>query len=244
LQDGWRSRVRLLTKVDPPIEGAKLDSATAAAMADAQVFASLRALQSDTLDVVMVREAWLLREANAFWDRLVELGNRGIIGVLGLSAQSPEEALLALAIPAIGHLQLPYNILDYRWDEAQVPQAARRRRDCVVHARSVYLQGLLAAGDPERWPRIDDVKSGEIIGRLDALAQEYGYADRAALCLAYARSRDWIDGIVIGMDNAQQLAANLVRFNDAPLDPVLATKFAKSLPRVPDALLDPSNWTH
>lgn len=241
LRDGWRSRVRLLTKIDLPIKRT-IDSAAAAAMVDAQAFASLRALRTDTLDVVMVREIWPLREANAFWDRLLQLRDNGIIGVLGLSAQSPEETLLGLAIPEIGHIQLPCNILDYRWNDAQVPQAVRRRPDCVIHARSVYLQGLLAAGGPDQWPLIDDLNPAEIITCLDMLAQENGFANRAALCLAYARSCDWIDGIVLGMDSAQQLATNLALFNETPLDPVHAAKLASSLPRVPHALLNPSKW--
>ena len=244
LRDGWRSRVRLLSKVDPPDEAVQRDATSAAAVADAQVFASLQALRTDMLDVVMLREAWPLRGANAFWDRMVELRDKGLIGVLGLSAQSPDEALLALKHPAIGHIQMPYNILDHRWDEAGIPQAARQRPDCVIHARSIYLQGLLAAGRPEDWPRVDGVRPAEIIERLDGAACDTGLADRAALCLAYVRSRDWIDGVVIGMDNAQQLAANLLRFNDAPLDPARAAEATASLPRVSDALLNPSNWTH
>jgi spore coat polysaccharide biosynthesis protein SpsF (cytidylyltransferase family)/aryl-alcohol dehydrogenase-like predicted oxidoreductase len=244
LHGGWRSRVRLLTKVDPPSESAQLDAATSAAMIDAQVFASLRALQTDSLDVVMLREAWPLRRANACWDRLVQLRDKGLIGMLGLSAQSPEEALLALKDLEIGHIQLPYNILDHRWEEAGVPSVARRRKDCIIHARSIYLQGLLTAGRADDWPRIGGVEPAEIIARLDDAARGSGLPNRAALCLAYVRGRDWIDGIVIGMDNAEQLAINLARFNDAPLDAEHGTEIAASLPRVPEALLNPSNWTH
>ncbi|MBX9829358.1 MAG: aldo/keto reductase [Xanthobacteraceae bacterium] len=243
LSGGWRSRVRLLTKVDPPAQTAELDTAGMVALADAQVFASLHALQTDRLDVVMLRDGWPFRQANAFWDRMVALRNVGLIGTLGLSAQSPEEALLALRNPAIGHIQMPYNILDHRWDAAGVPQAARQRPDCVIHARSIYLQGLLAAGGPDDWPRTDGVQPAEIIDRLDTAARETGLADRAALCLAYARSCDWIGGIAIGVDNAAQLAANLVRFNEPALDPAQAARIAASLPRVPDAFLDPSTWT-
>lgn len=244
LRDGWRSRARLLTKVDPPHETAGLDTAAATALADAQVFASLRSLRTESLDVVMLREAWPLRHANAFWDRLVELRDKGLIGVLGLSAQSPEEALLALENPSIAHIQLPYNILDHRWDDGGVPEAARQRPDCVIHARSIYLQGLLAAGRPEDWPRMDGLTPAEIIQSLDKAACEAGLADRATLCLAYARSRDWIDGIVLGMDNAGQLVANLALFNEAPLDAARATKIAAGLPRVPDGLLNPSHWSN
>jgi spore coat polysaccharide biosynthesis protein SpsF len=242
LRGGWRSRVRLLTKVDPPAEGES--TADALRHADDQVLASLRALRSDTLDVVMLREAWPLRRANAFWDRMLELRAKGTIGTLGLSAQTPKEALLALADPQIGHIQLPYNILDYRWHEAGVPQAARQRKNCVVHARSIYLQGLLVDRAPADWPLVAGVNATEIVAQLDAAARDAGFTDRAALCLAYARSRDWIDGIVIGVDNAAQLQENLSRFNDVPLDTERADGLAASLPRVPDGLLNPSTWSH
>src|SRR5262249_17959361 len=121
LRGGWRARVRLLTKIDPPDETEKLESTAAAAMVDTQVFASLHALQTDSIDVLMLRDAWPLRKANAFWDRMVQLRERGVVGVLGLSAQSPDEVLLALGNPMIGHIQMPYNILDHRWDDAGIP---------------------------------------------------------------------------------------------------------------------------
>jgi spore coat polysaccharide biosynthesis protein SpsF (cytidylyltransferase family)/aryl-alcohol dehydrogenase-like predicted oxidoreductase len=243
LRGGWRSRVRILTKVDPPPPGAGLAPATSAAIADSQVFASLHALRADMLDVVMIREAWPLRCSNAFWDRLLQLREQGVIGAIGLSAQTPEEALLALANPAVGHIQMPYNILDHRWEAAGVPQAALNRPDCVIHARSVFLQGLLAKGILERWPHLGVVAPAEIIRQLDSAVCEAGLPDRVALCLAYVRSRDWIDGIVIGVDNIEQLMSNLSRFNDTPFDSERAAKLAASLPRVPDVLLNPSNWT-
>ena len=54
----------------------------------------------------------------AVWERLLERLEDGTVLSLGVSVQSPEEASAALACPDVRHLQLPFNLLDWRWAEA------------------------------------------------------------------------------------------------------------------------------
>ena len=245
LRNGWRSRVRLLSKIDPPLENAAIrsDAAACSAIVDAQVFASLHALRSDDLDVVMLREAWPLKGRNAVMDRLLELKARGVIGIIGLSAQSPDEAILALDHPAIEHIQLPFNLLDHRWSDEGFLSRARKRGSRVIHVRSIYLQGLLADADPAQWPRMDGVDPAAIAATLGKAAAAAGQADRASLCLAYVRAQDWVDGVVIGVETMKQLTENLERFIPPSLDAAQAQRLEALMPRVPERWLDPSNWS-
>lgn len=244
LRNGWRSRVRLLSKIDPPAENAAIrsDAAACAALVDAQVYASLHSLRAEYLDVVMLREAWPLTGGSAIMDRLEELKARGLIGAIGLSAQSPDEAILALKHASIEHLQVPFNLLDHRWRDTTFLACARNRGKCIIHARSVYLQGLLADADSSLWPRMEGVDVPAITAALGKAAADVGQVDRASLCLAYVRAQDWIDGIVIGVETMKQLTENLSRFMAPPLDLAHVQRFEKTMPRLPERWLNPSNW--
>jgi aryl-alcohol dehydrogenase-like predicted oxidoreductase len=121
----------------------------------------------------------------AIWRRLREHLAEGTIHALGVSAQTPVEALTALGEAAVTHIQLPFNILDWRWRKAGVIAALKARPSVTEHVRSVFLQGVLTAGDPKNWPRISGVDAPATIARLTQTAEVYrrdSVADLASLC--------------------------------------------------------------
>jgi spore coat polysaccharide biosynthesis protein SpsF len=139
--------------------------------------------------------------------------------------------------------KLPFNLLDWRWQEAGIVAAIRARPTLTVHARSVFLQGVLSADDVSLWPgrrrlrSIPPLQSGSRIGSAPARRK-----DAADLCLAYVRAQDWIDGVVVGMETEAQLEANLSLTVRAPLNADQCAKIDASRPRVPEQLLDPAQW--
>src|SRR6185312_10018003 len=191
--------VRTITKLSPLSALSERPSWQAVTAAvDASIEQSRFALQREKLDCVLLHRAQHMTAFDgAVWARLLELRRQGTIASLGVSIQSPSEALMALASQDVDHIQLAFNILDWRWREAGVIAAIRKRGDVTVHARSIFLQGLLATDDPKAWPRIAGV------------AKEFNRESAADLCLAYARGQDWIDGTVVGMETEAQLDANL-----------------------------------
>jgi spore coat polysaccharide biosynthesis protein SpsF len=156
--------------------------------------------------------------------------------------QSPEEALAALRHPEIRHIQLPFNILDWRWEEGGTVAAIRNRKNVTVHARSVFLQGILAARDPAVWPVLQDVDASGLVAWLDGAAQREGRESAADLCLAFARGQDWIDGVVVGQETMEQLDVNLRLAARAPLSVESRVRILRTRPRVPAPLLDPAQW--
>jgi aryl-alcohol dehydrogenase-like predicted oxidoreductase len=176
------------------------------------------------------------------WKRLEHHLAKGTVSKLGVSVQSPQEALVALQHGKVGHLQLPFNVLDWRWHQADAIAAIRSRPGVKVHARSVFLQGVLAAVDPSVWPRIEEVDAPALIAWLSACACKFGRQNVADLCLAYVRGQDWVDGIVIGMETEEQLESNLALVARAALTPADCAVLEASRPRVPERLLDPAQW--
>jgi aryl-alcohol dehydrogenase-like predicted oxidoreductase len=177
----------------------------------------------------------------AVWKRLEHHVKEGTIKKLGVSVQSPEEARKALAHPNVQHLQLPFNVLDWRSNRV-IPRVRKKKRSVTVHARSVFLQGVLTANDPSVWPHVPDVDPPLLINWLNRKATEFGRESVADLCLAYVRGQDWIDGVVVGMETEAQLETNLALNERPPLTAKECAAIARSRPRVPEQLLDPAQW--
>ena len=161
LAGAWRSRVQVVTKLDPLATLAH-DAAAAEVRAavDDSVRRSREALQAGKLSTLLLHRSSHHHDwGGAVWRRLLELREEGMIDTLGASVYEPGEALELLQDPAIAHLQIPMNVLDWRWRASGTSQtlgqtlarALADRPDVVVHARSALLQGLLVS-PAAAWP--------------------------------------------------------------------------------------------
>jgi len=242
--DGWPPHVQIVTKLSnldelPP--DASHD--TVRSLVDESIKQSKAALGLTSISTLLLHNVRLLRAWDgAAWQRLREHEADGSIGIVGASVNSPKEARLALAEEHIRHLQLPYNIMDHRWDDADFQKAVRSRSDMVVHARSALLQGILADKDPSAWPIIDGLNVSSLMAWLD---MEYQRLDRkgiADLCFAYVRAQTWIHGVVVGMETMQQLSDNIELFVASPLERPDCEALRARRPLVPDDLLVPGRW--
>lgn len=213
------------------------------AAVDSSIAQSCAALGLSRLPCLLLHRAVHMTDHDgAIWWRLLEHLRDGTVERLGVSVQSPREALAALANSAIRHIQMPFNLLDWRWREAGVPAACLTRPGVTVHTRSVFLQGLLAADDPVLWPRIEGVDAVAVLATLRGLVRDLGRESLADLCLAYVRGQDFVDGVVVGMETAEQLDLNLHLAAKRPLEPEECAVVADRVPRLPEQLLDPAQW--
>jgi aryl-alcohol dehydrogenase-like predicted oxidoreductase len=149
---------------------------------------------------------------------------------------------MALEAAAVTHVQLPFNILDWRWRESGVIAALQARSSVTVHARSVFLQGVLAAGDPKIWPRISGVDAPATIAWLTQTTEAFRRASVADLALAFARGQSWIDGVVVGQETETQLDENLRLCSHPPLSVEDCDTIAATAPRLPAIFLNPARW--
>jgi aryl-alcohol dehydrogenase-like predicted oxidoreductase len=217
--------------------------AAAVAAAEASVAQSCAALKTDRLDCLLLHRAvHRTMFGGAIWQRLLDFVAAGIIGKLGVSVQSTAEAADALACPEVQHIQMPFNLLDWRWREAGIVAALTKRPDVAVHVRSVFLQGLLAAGDPAIWPQISGVDQFVLLAKLDHLVRELHRDGAADLCMAYSRGQKFIAGVVIGLETEAQLDENLRLMGRPPLTSAECRLVENSLPHVPEQLLNPALW--
>jgi spore coat polysaccharide biosynthesis protein SpsF len=206
------------------------------------VFVSCHSLRCRSLEVLMLHRAEHLRShGGRIRSLLTELKQRGLIRELGVSVYNPEQALEALQDAEMLHLQIPTNLLDRRWDRAGVPAALAQRPEVTVYTRSAFLQGALLL-PPERWPQVAAGRAHAWCAQLDRLVAELGRQGRADLCIAYVLAQPWIDSVVLGVETAAQLQANLQLVRQPPLAADALRAIATAFADVPDTVLNPSLW--
>jgi spore coat polysaccharide biosynthesis protein SpsF (cytidylyltransferase family)/aryl-alcohol dehydrogenase-like predicted oxidoreductase len=234
--------LQIVTKLSPLTAVADAASAEEVRRAvDADVEASCRELKRSRLDVMMFhRCADMFRWGGAALERLAEHMSSGTIGQLGVSVYAPAEALRSLRDSRITHLQLPFNLLDQRWFAPQFQSAAAARPDLAIHARSVFLQGLLLS-DPGRWPSWADTAARlcSDLRRLVASLRRHSAAD---LCIAFVRACPWVTSLVIGVESAGQLEELLQLAHEPPLSAAQVAAVRETFTEVPERLLNPSLW--
>lgn len=157
---------------------------------------SLRRLSTDRVELLLLHHpsAALITE-QAFLPAIERLRQSGKIRHFGVSCDTEEEALAALAVPGVACVQLPHNLCRPDVVSAVLPEA--RRQGVALVAMAPFGDGRLLAAAPT-------------LGlTTDALARA---------CLAFALSSPGIASVMVGMSTAAHVGAN-VRAAAAPPPP-------------------------
>ena len=215
------------------------------AFVERSVYQSCRLLGVSKLDALMLHRADHLTAWNGeVWNALAQLKKKGVVGELGVSVQSPKEALTALSFDSVSILQIPFNILDYRWDSVIEKILDERKHRCLtIHVRSALLQGLLTTNHLNLWKRAKCPNADQVLEWLREQANNNCGGDVVELCLRFALSQDWIDGVVLGLDTKEQLLYNLKVMSVEPWSRDQLLKIVEDRPQVPKETLDPATWT-
>lgn len=241
---GGRTDIRVVTKL-APLDGLSetADEAEVVQAVRASIEKSKRALRRERLDILLLHRAHHLKAfGGAVWNTLRSLQQEGAIDSLGVSVQTPDELKLALSFRDTKHVQMPFNVLDWRFRKPSLRARIAERSDVTIHARSALLQGLLAADDASLWPAFPGLDTPHLLRGLGALVESLGRRDLADLCFAYVRAKSFVQGIVVGVETPAQVEANAVLFQRPPLTPDEIQFVERFLPRLPETLLDPALW--
>jgi aryl-alcohol dehydrogenase-like predicted oxidoreductase len=165
---------------------------------------SLERLRQPSVYALLVHHAQdlLTGDGRRFMNALAGLKARGLVQKVGVSVYDSHEVAGVLARHAIDIVQLPLNILDQRMLESGT-LARLKAAGIEVHARSVFLQGLLLM-DPDR-PSACFRAVQERLRRLRHFASMHGLTPLEA-ALHFVVDRDEIDCAVIGVARQGQLA--------------------------------------
>ena len=192
-----------------------------------QLEESLSKLKTDRLYGYLAHRPLELLNNKKVWEELVALKVANKIQKIGFSFNTPNDYYQLKSAGFIPDLvQVPFNYFDTRFKEILTTLKAE---GCEIHTRSAFLQGLFFTDVAKLSPFFDELKP-----RLNFLHQHYKNNLQGAL-LQYVVQQEFIDVVIIGVENAAQLENNIHSLNNAPdLEPFNSV--------YPDQIVMPMYW--
>ncbi len=164
---------------------------------------SMSRLNVSYLDGVLIHVPRQLLDENGIllYKGLTVLKNSGKIGKIGISVYEPNELDKILKLYKFDIVQLPFNILDRRFEQTNW---LKKLKDLgiEIHVRSVFLQGLLLM-KPEDRPKYFS-KWNELLKSYDNWLKDNKISPIKA-CLSHVLAISEIDKIVFGVDSLLNL---------------------------------------
>ena len=195
---------------------------------------SLERLGCSTLEGLLMHRSQEVTglSGRAVRDELCALRAEGWVRKIGASVYEGQELEELIQAGFLDLVQVPVNALDQRLVQNGYLQALKEA-GVEVHARSVFLQGLLLL-DPGALPEY----FSPLRSRLEALqtkAAELGQSV-SALLMAFVRDLPGVDVVLLGVNSPDELRSNLENFSRAascPLSDIACHRLE---------LIDPRNW--
>lgn len=192
-----------------------------------QLEKSLQKLNLSSVYGYLAHRPMSLAENQKQWDELVLLKSEGKVQKIGFSLNTTDELDILIHKGMVPDLiQVPFNYFDNRFKQQLI---VLKNKGCEIHTRSAFLQGLFFT-DTETLPAFFD----EVKPEISALQQDYT-ENLSGVLLKYVLSQDFIDVVIMGIENESQLKTNLNSINSA--ETLLAKDF-----NFAETLIMPSNW--
>lgn len=128
-------------------------------------------------------------------------------------------------------IQLPCNLIDNRSDKLR---SFFKKNNIEIHARSIFLQGLLITKSKRILSKFDNYK--EVFFELNKLEKKTSLSIYN-LCILHVLSKDYVDKIVFGAKNLKQLK-KIINFEVIIQNKTIKLKKLKRI----DKLIDPRKW--
>ena len=159
---------------------------------------------------------------------LKELKEKKVIKKIGISIYKTNKLKKIISLFQIDYIQLPLNIVNK--SVYQSTKKIVKRRKIEIHARSIFLQGLLLKKNDQLPSQLKNLRHDwkKIDTRLEKLN-----VSRYTACLDFAMSQN-VDKIIFGVENSLQLKKILEAKRVKKNIPVFKIKDKK--------LIDPIYW--
>lgn len=174
-------------------------------------------------------------------NNLFKIKNMNLIKNIGVSVYTVEEAIEVLKDQRFTIIQIPFNYLDNQWKNKEFEALIQKRNDVEIHVRSIFLQGILV-NEFKFWPKIKDFNFEPIYNNITNLCKEYNLT-KLELVIGYIKSVKWIDSVLFGVDNIDQLKENIDLYkNTKELDQIILNDCHSLFNNIPNELVNPVLW--
>ena len=190
---------------------------------------SLKRLKVDKLYGYLLHHFEVYKNNPKVWDEFIALKESGKVKKIGFSLYTPDELefILKKGSP-FDLIQVPFNIFDKKF----LPYMKELHEKGVeIHVRSTFLQGLFFKDRNALPEKLQPMK--KYLLQLDEFSKKSGLSI-SEIALNYNLQNPNIDGVLIGVDNVEQLQTNLNSVKNMPIDIEIEVKEQE--------LLNPVNW--
>ena len=197
--------------------------------------AACKRLNVNSLDTLLLHRTDQILEGDgkAIVKNLDNLKLAGLVRKVGVSVYNAFELKQCMSIMNLDIVQLPFNVFNQRFADQKLIKELNKNK-IEVHARSLFLQGLLLQKSEEIGsyfnPWLEKLENWRSICNEMNVSQYQ-------LSLTYALSQIWIDKIVIGVDSPLQLK-QILNLNFEEMD----SEALRRLEVKDEELINPSFW--
>lgn len=190
---------------------------------------SLKRLQVDNLYGYLLHHFEVYKNNPKVWDEFISLKESGKVKKIGFSLYSTEDLDFILDNKSpFDLIQVPFNIFDKKF----LPfMKELHEKGVEIHVRSTFLQGLFFKDRNALPEKLQPMK--KYLLQLDEYSKQNDLSI-SEMALNYNLQNPYIDGVLIGVDNVEQLKMNLNSIKDTPIDIEIEVKEKE--------LLNPVNW--
>ena len=233
---GRRGDYVLATKLAPILDEGQPD-AVLRKQVRASIAESLRLLQAETIDLLMLHRAPVQLVARGRVLAAVrEAQAAGDVRFIGASTYGEKEPLAVLDDGGYDALQVAYNLADRTLEERVLPRAQAQGVGVVV--RSVLLRGVLTHRHALLPEALADLRAA--IGRLSGLAEAEGL-DLSEMAYRFVLAHPAVSSALVGTARPAELEAALDYARQGPLSDALVAAVRGIVVRDRDQL-NPGTW--
>jgi len=200
---------------------------------------SLNKLNIEKIPIYLIHQASDIYLQNGIViECLNQLKKEKLIERIGISIYTPNEVENALQFKELDVIQIPINIFDHRLIEGGFLKILRKK-NYLIFARSIYLQGLLFLSPQNLPPQLKAAR--EPLINLNNISSKYNISI-AKLAFLFIRDMPDLTSLVIGTETIKQLKENLSFLEMPPLEKEITLEIYKKFSNLSDKLINPSLW--
>ncbi|HDM70386.1 MAG TPA: aldo/keto reductase [Thermotogales bacterium] len=202
------------------------------------VHRSLNDLKISRIDNLMLHD---FQDILRFGDSLIRILEKilkdGLVGNLGVSVYSVDEAEKVMEFDVFTTIQIPFNIFNTEFYLSGTLEKLKSK-GFTVFARSVFLQGLFFLKPSELPPSLSSVRI--FIEKLRGISERYEM-EVNELAIRFVLSHP-LDSLVIGIERVEQLIEDFEIFQKGGLHEDILEKLTEEFKDVPCHVKDPRRW--
>jgi len=171
---------------------------------------SLRRLKQENIYGFLIHRAdnLIAPEGDRFYRELLRLKEKGMVDKIGVSVYNEEQINQIIRRFPIDVIQAPINLFDQRLLRSG-SFAKLKTFGIEIHARSVFLQGLLLMPPEKIHPYFTPIRS-QLAAYRKTMQQQN--APLQAGALSFVKQIKAVDKIIIGVNNRRQLLNNIAAY--------------------------------